>query len=253
MDRMYNRDVPTGVCLYFIYQNYRKERVNYMKKTLILVGAGKGLGNAIAREFASHDFRVVLIARSQEHLQEYEKELSEQGYEVYSKVADALYPETLTKAIHEATAELGTPDALVYNVGITEPDGEREITNELLMQRYQIDAASAYHCTMLVATDEFAEKKGAILFTGGGFAKTFQPILFLKPLCIDKAALNAMNIVLHHALEPQGIFVGSILVSGVIAPGDEKYDPDLIAKEYWKMYTDMNVVFHFTFLRHSCA
>jgi hypothetical protein len=28
------------------------------------------------------------------------------------------------------------------------------------------------------------------------------------------------------------------LVSGVITPGDEKYDPALIAKEYWKMYTE---------------
>lgn len=209
-----------------------------MKKTLILVGAGKGLGNAIAKEFASHDFRVVLLARSRKHLKEYEEELQGQGYEVYTKVADALYPETLTKAINETKSELGTPDALVYNVGITEPDGEREITNELLMERFQIDAASAYHCARLVSTDEFAEKKGAILFTGGGFAKTFQPILFLKPLCIDKAALNAMNIVLHHALEPKGIFVGSVLVSGVIAPGDEKYAPALIAKEYWKMYNE---------------
>jgi short-subunit dehydrogenase len=209
-----------------------------MKKTIILVGSGKGLGNAVAKEFATHDFRVVLIARHKENLDEYEKEFKAEGYEVYTKVADALYPETLTKAINEATAELGTPDALIYNVGITEPDGDRAITNELLLQRYQIDAASAYHCTTLIATEEFAAKKGAIIFTGGGFAKTFKPILFLKPLCIDKAALNAMNIVLHHALEPRGIFVGSVLVSGVITPGDEKYDPALIAKEYWKMYTE---------------
>ena len=47
-----------------------------------------------------------------------------------------------------------------------------------------------------------------------------------------------MNIVLHYDLEPKGIFVGSVLVSGVIAPGDEKYDPALIAKQYWKMYTE---------------
>lgn len=209
-----------------------------MKKTLILIGAGKGLGNAVAREFASHEFRVALVARSKEHLDEYEAEFKAEGYEVITKEADALYPKTLTKAIQEITAEWGTPDALVYNVGITTLDGEQEITSELLMQRYQIDAASAYHCVNLVATDEFAQKKGAIIFTGGGFAKTFQPILLLKPLCIDKAALNAMNIVLHHALEPKGIFVGSVLVSGVIAPGDEKYDPALIAKEYWKMYTE---------------
>ena len=154
---------------------------------------GKGLGNTIAKEFATHNFRVVLISRKKEHLDEYQEEFKAEGYEVYTKVADALYPETLTKAIDEITTDLGTPDVLVYNVGITEPDGGRAITSELLLQRYQIDAASAYHCASLVATDEFAGKKGAIIFTGGGFAKTFEPILFLKPLCIDKAAMNAMN------------------------------------------------------------
>lgn len=209
-----------------------------MKKTMILVGAGKGLGNAVAREFAAHDFRVVLIARSEEHLKAYADEFRREGMEVYTKAADALHPETLTHAIGAAVAELGTPDALVYNVGITEPDGGRPITSELLMQRYQVDAASAWHCAMLVATEQFAQKKGAILFTGGGFAKTFQPILALKSLCIDKAALNAMNIVLHDALAPKGIFVGSVLVSGVITPGDERYDPALIAKQYWKMYEE---------------
>jgi short-subunit dehydrogenase len=210
------------------------------KKTLILIGAGPGLGNAIAREFGKHDFRVALIARNADRLKTYEDELAALGYEVMTHAGDAAKPETLTTAINAIREAWGTPDALVYNVGITVPDGDREITSELLMERYQVDVASAYHSAMVVATDEFAEKKGAIIFTGGGFAKTFQPLLFLKPLCIDKAALNGANIVLHHLLEPKGIFVGSVLVSGVIAPGDERYDPDTIAKEYWKMYTDRN-------------
>ncbi|MCR4783204.1 MAG: SDR family NAD(P)-dependent oxidoreductase [bacterium] len=209
-----------------------------MKKTLILVGAGRGLGNAIAKEFAAHDFRIALLARNKTRLKEYVREFAELGYEAMARTADAAQPDTLTKAICEVIYEWGTPDALVYNVGITEPDGEREITNKLLMERYQVDAASAWHSAMLVATEEFAAKKGVIIFTGGGFAKTFRPISFLKPLCIDKAALNAMNIVLHHMLEPRGIFVGSVLVSGVIIKGDFKYDPALIAKEYWKMYTE---------------
>jgi len=209
-----------------------------VKKTLILIGAGKGLGNAVAKEFAAHDFRVALMARNEARLAEYVKEFAALGYEAVAKVADAAKPETLTKAIGEVVSEWGTPDALVYNVGITVPDGDREITSELLLERYQVDVASAWHSAMTVATDDFAAKKGAIIFTGGGFAKTFQPISFLKPLCIDKAALNAANIVLHHEMAPRGIFVGSVLVSGVIAEGDTKYDPTLIAKEYWKMYIE---------------
>ena len=209
-----------------------------MKKTLIVIGAGKGLGNAVAKEFAAHDFRAVLVARNEERLKEYVEEFRQLGFEAAYKVADAAKPETLTRAIRETEKEFGTPDALVYNVGITAPDGDRPITSELLMERYQVDAASAYHAATVVATEEFARKKGAIIFTGGGVAKTFQPIMFLKPLCIDKAALNAMNIILHYEMEPRGIFVGSILVSGVIAEGDARYDPAVIAKEYWKMYTE---------------
>lgn len=208
-----------------------------MKKTLILIGSGKGLGNAVAKEFATHDFRVVLAARNEEHLKEYVREFRGLGYEASYKVADAAKPETLTAAIKAVEEEFGAPDALVYNVGITVSDGDRPITSELLMERYQVDAASAYHAAVTVATDEFAAKKGAIIFTGGGFAKTFQPIMSLKPLCIDKAALNAMNIILHHEMKPRGIFVGSILVSSVIDPADKRYAPDVIAKEYWKMYT----------------
>lgn len=208
------------------------------KKTLILVGAGKGLGNAIAREFASHDFRVVLMARNQEHLDAYKKEFEAEGIEVYTRAADASRPETLTAAIHETVQELGCPDAFVYNVGITEPDKGREITCELMLQRYQIDVASAYHCANLMTTDAFAEKKGAILFTGGASARTYATTDDFKVLRMDKSALNYMCTNLHHLLEPKGIFVGTVLIGGAIRPGDPHNDPAILAKLYWNMYAD---------------
>jgi len=208
-----------------------------MKKTLIVVGAGKGLGNAIAREFARHQFRVVLIARNIAHLSQYKAEFEADGIETYTKVADASKPETLTAALHEIEQELGTPDCLVYNVGVTEPDGDKELTNSLLMQRYQIDCASAWHCANLISTKDFGAKNGCIIFTGGGFAKTFNPVPGISVLSVDKAALNAMNIVLHKLLEPKGIFVGSVIVKGIINPETE-HNAANIAKHYWKMYED---------------
>ena len=97
--------------------------------------------------------------------------------------------------------------------------------------------AIGYQCGLAYVVSLCIYQLGT-LFTGGGFAKTFQPIPILKPLCIDKAAQNAMNIVLHYEMEPKGIFVGSVLVSGVVQPGDPKYDPALVAKQFWKMYTE---------------
>lgn len=208
------------------------------KRTIFVIGAGRGLGNAIAREFAGHDFRVVLFARDAARLRSYEEEFVNEGIEVYTKTADAAFPETLTKAIREAVAETDTPDVLVYNVGNTNPDIEGEITSEYLISRFQVDVASGYHCVNIINTDTFAAKKGAILFTGGASARTYQPTTTLKALRIDKAALNQMCNILHYLLKPRGIFVGTILIGGAIRQEDPYTNPAAIAKLYWKMFCE---------------
>ncbi len=205
-----------------------------MRKTMILVGAGPGLGNAIAREFAKHDFIVVLMSRSQERLNNYAREFIAAGHEVYTKTVDALHPGTLTQAFSEIMHQLGLPDAVVYNVGYTVRDHGRPISSDDLLQRYQVDVASAWHCAGLVALPEFGKKKGAILFTGGRLAKIIRPASHY----IGKAALGAMTAVLRQALTPMGIFVGSVRLSQAPTPGDERFDPALIAQEFWKLYSE---------------
>ena len=50
-----------------------------MKKTVVIVGTGPGLGNHIAEKFGSMDFRVILLARHEAVLKQYQKELTSQG------------------------------------------------------------------------------------------------------------------------------------------------------------------------------
>ena len=123
-----------------------------MKKTIVVVGAGNGCGNRVAEKFGQNDFRVVLMARNAEHLAQYEQEFKDKGIEVYTKVADAAKPETVTKAFDEVKAELGVPDVLFYNVGVTIPDANLTEAKdaELLMRRYQVDVAGAYHAIQQV-------------------------------------------------------------------------------------------------------
>jgi NAD(P)-dependent dehydrogenase (short-subunit alcohol dehydrogenase family) len=206
-----------------------------MKKTIIIVGAGKGLGNAIARKFGQNDFRVVLIARNVNSLYQYEEELRSEGIEVFSQIGDAAKPETLTTAIENAQAKFGVPDVLVYHVGITGADEPGTINSEKLVEHFQVDVASAYHCVQQVISDEFASKGGTILFTGGGLA--IYPHSMFTPLSIDKAALRALAFLLNDELKAKGIFVGTVTIAGAITPGTS-LAPDLIAENYWTMYND---------------
>lgn len=205
------------------------------KKTIVVVGAGQDLGNHVAKRFGKEGFRVLLMARNGQALKAYEQEFAAEGIEVYTHAVDAAKPETLTEAFHWVKSTFGAPEVMVYNVGITVPDEPGKIDCEELMRRYQVDVASAYHCLCQVADEEFSQKRGTFLVTGGGLA--LYPSAAYLPLSLDKAALRAMVYALHEALKPRDIFVGTVTVCGAIG-GDGFFAPSRIAESYWKMYNE---------------
>lgn len=77
-----------------------------------------------------------------------------------------------------------------YSKPSKEPNLERVVA-DLLVERYQVDVAGAYQAVLCVVTDAFAEKRGAILLTSGGFA--LYPTADYLPLSMDKATLRAMG------------------------------------------------------------
>lgn len=206
-----------------------------MKKTIMVVGAGKGLGNGVAEKFGNNDFRVILMSRDEEHLKEYAADFAEKGIEVYTKAADASDFGAFEKSFREIVDTYGTPDVLFYNVGITVADDEVTISPQTLIERYTADVVGAYNCIKLVDTEEFAEKNGAVLVTGGGLA--LQPYAGYLPLSMDKAALRAMVQALYPVLKEKGVYIGTVQVTGTIGSNDF-YAPKTIAEEFWKLYTE---------------
>ena len=206
-----------------------------MKKTIFVVGAGKGLGNGVAEKFAENDFRVVLMARSEAHLKEYAAGFAAKGIEVDTQAADVADFDAFAQTFGKVVETYGTPDVLFYNVGVTVADEEVGMTTQTLVDRYVVDVAGAYNCVKLVDTEEFAAKNGAILVTGGGLA--LQPYAGYLPLSMDKAALRAMVQALAPVLKEKGIYLGTVQVTGTIGSNDF-YAPATIAEEFWKLYTE---------------
>ena len=206
-----------------------------MKKTIVVVGAGKGLGNGVAEKFGSNDCRVVLMARSEEHLKEYAADFAAKGIEVNTQAADVADFDAFAETFCKVVKTYGTPDVLFYNVGITVADEEGQISGQTLVERYVVDVAGAYNCIKLVDTEEFARKKGAILVTGGGLA--LQPYAGYLPLSMDKAALRAMVQALSPVLEEKDIYLGTVQVTGTIGSNDF-YAPKTIAEEFRKLCTE---------------
>lgn len=216
-------------------KNYKIERLKYMsKKTIVVVGAGHGLGNHVAERFAKEDFCVVLVARRSEALAEYKQAFEGMGYETSTVACDVTDAESVKAAFEKIHTEVGTPDVLVYNVGITSPD-EQPLTEQDIIRHFTADVVGAYSCIKAVVTDEFAAKKGTILLTGG--VACLSPFPGYLCLSMDKGALRGLALAMHNELAPRGIFVGTVMVCGIVG-GNEHFAPANIAEKYWQMYQE---------------
>ena len=203
-------------------------------KKIFVIGAGKGLGNCVAEKFAQKNFQVILISRSEKNLAEYKKTFAEKNITVATQAADVTDFENFVKTFEKLVEKFGTPDVLFYNVGITSPANEN-ISAQKMVDHYIADVAGAFNCVKLLDTKAFAEKHGAILITGGGFA--IQPYAGYLPLSMDKAALRAMVQALTPVLNEKKIYIGTVQITGVIG-SSEKFLPKNIAEEFWKLYSN---------------
>ena len=204
------------------------------KKTMVVVGAGKGMGNHIAEVFGQNGFRLILMARQQASLDTYVSQFAEKGMEAYGIAADAADPASLTDAFRQVSDRFGAVGVLVYNACILEAGGPKELSSEELMRHYQVDVASALHSVLQVLPGMQQRGEGTILLTGGGLA--LHPVPAYTCVSVDKAALRALGLALHDDLKADGIFTGIVTITGNVEPGTQ-YDPALIAKSYWQLYT----------------
>ncbi len=199
---------------------------------LLLVGAGPGLGLAVARRFADGGYRVTLVARGADGLGDLAGSLADTGAQIDTIAADASDPEGLGAQMAELYSEPGAPGLIVYNAVMGAPDQLLSSSVQHLQTAYAVDVISAIVVTQVAAPPMRAAGSGTIIVTGGGFAD--HPIPALATVSLGKAALRSAATMLGADLEPDGIRVATLTIAGQIVAGTA-FDPDSIAKRYWEV------------------
>lgn len=203
-------------------------------KHCIIVGAGPGLGEAIARKFGRNGFVVSLIARNELALRDQVARLKEAGIEAHYAKADAGDAEQLAVALEQLQAMLGSCQVLVYNAAVLRPGEPLDLTLEALRTEFDVNLVGALQAVKVVAPQMVASEKGAILFTGGGLA--LEPYPEWTSLALGKAALRSLAFSLYKELAPKGVHVAVVAVCGIVKPGGP-FDPDTIVDEYYRLAT----------------
>ena len=199
---------------------------------LLLVGAGPGLGIAVACRFAEGGYRVTLVARSKDALDELADSLADTSTQIDTISADASDPDGLGARIGALYRGDGAPGLIVYNAVMGAPDQLLSSSVAHLQAAYAVDVIGAIVVAQVAAPALRAAGSGTIIVTGGGFAD--HPIPALATVSLGKAALRSAATMLGADLEADGIRVATLTIAGQIVAGSS-FDPVRIAERYWEV------------------
>jgi short-subunit dehydrogenase len=201
-------------------------------RRLLLIGAGPGLGGAVARRFAEGGYRVTLVARSTDGLGKLAGTLADTGADVDTISVDVGDSASLGARMGVLYREEGAPGLIVYNAVMGAPDQLLSSSVAHLQAAYAVDVIGAVVVAQVAAPAMRAAGLGTIIVTGGGFAD--HPIPALATVSLGKAALRSAATMLGADLAPDGIRVATLTIAGQIVAGTS-FDPERIAERYWEI------------------
>ncbi len=112
--------------------------------TAIVVGAGTGLGQAVALNLHRAGLTVVAVDRSEGGLQQLPDE-------IHREVADATDPAIPGPLVDRIAAEVGPPDILVNTIGTFELGDALTVTPQILRHLMDVNLGAALWLTQAVA------------------------------------------------------------------------------------------------------
>jgi len=178
---------------------------------LIITGATKGMGRAIAKAFALQGLNMALCARNYSELVAFQDELKQlnPNIRVIIRATDVSVKEEILAFAGYAEQELGFISVIVNNVGVYEPSSILDDEENTLERLMNINLMPAYELYRYFGKTMMAAGKGHIFTTCSVAA--INPVVQAGTYTVTKFALHGLTKVMRLEMQEYGVKVTSIL------------------------------------------
>lgn len=183
-------------------------------KTVLITGASRGIGRAIAQIFAEAGWSVgICCKKSMAELSEVKKYIEATGSQCFDFIGDMGCYEDAQKFIAEARKALGPIDCLVNNAGVSYigllSDMHAEEWNEII----QTNLTSVFNCCKQVIPDMVARQSGSIINISSVWGNCGASCEVAYSA--SKGGMNAFTKALAKELAPSHITVNAIACGAI--------------------------------------
>ncbi len=191
---------------------------------IVIVGAGPGLGAAVAHRFGSEGYAVALISRGERQVEELGKQLQEADITAGWTAVDITDGSAFRAAVDRFGGFSGTIDHLHFNPSLFRDKTPLELSVDELLDDVRLGAGSLLDAVQ--AARPHMTSGGRITATGSMAAD--KPWNRAASLGAQKAALRNLVHSIDATLRDDGIRAVSMTVNGTLGAGTP-FDPALVA------------------------
>ncbi len=204
-----------------------------MAEVAVIVGAGPGLGAALARAAAADGMKVVVASRDAAKVADVARSAG-----AAASACDATEGASVDALFERIGREFGAPSFVVYNASRRVRGPAAELDRAAVRQAIDITAFGGFLVAQAAIRLMLPTGRGSLLFTGAsasvkGYAES-------ATFAMGKFALRGLAQSLARELGPKGLHVAHVIIDGAIgrAGANEagKLDPDAIAQAYLQIH-----------------
>jgi len=205
--------------------------------TVVVLGAGPGLGGAIARRFATAGHPVAIAARGQAKLDPIVAGITGGGGRAVAIAADATREADVQALFDRAEAEFGPVRVAVYNASGRVRKPIAEIETAEVEDAWRRSCFGGFLLGREAARRMAPRGAGTILFTGA--SASVKGYALSATFAMGKFGLLGLAESMARELQPKGIHVAHFVIDGGIGenPEDAGLRPDAIAETYYQVHS----------------
>lgn len=140
-------------------------------KVVLVTGAGRGIGRAIALAFASQKSQVCVAGRTQAPLDAVAEEIRRFGAKAFPRTCDVTRKPQVEELKEDIARRFGAVQVLVNNAGIAPAAGFLEMPDGFWDEVLRVNLTSTYNCCKVFLAEMLAAKWGRIINIASTVAK----------------------------------------------------------------------------------
>lgn len=180
-----------------------------MKKTIIVTGGSRGIGEAIVKELAKEGYNIILnYNKSEEKAKKIQEESTKNGHNVEIFKADVSKRGEVKKLINYTISKYQNIDVIINNAGISQTKLFTDITEEDWRTMINTNLTSAFYMCQETMPNMIHNKKGCIINISSIWGTTGASCEV--HYSIAKAGMDGLTKALAKEVGPSNIRVNSI-------------------------------------------